>query len=889
MENGYNIYGPIIPYADEDKYPTHLAKYGKGGFVSLDNIETKDGINIPEERLEEGMLVYLVKDAAKIFFYQYLGGEWTRAKLPNNISISTDLDAFKNNSAEGDITVYNNKFYYKDSEGNVSILPAYEFKELKEDTIYNSTFTDENSNLVENSSIAFSVSGEDKNLNIDSSVKISLGDKTITSEDSESSISLPSINGTLALTSDISSAVDPVSEKLEKLISSSTVSEESIKALQEEVFESSSSYTSNYIHINPLKKTDSNGESVIVDFDQEFKDLVEGGARKKGFDCPHAKFLTVALGDNFKNPTETSDKTASLFLLISGKLTGSVTTQVFTDIVVITNRGKASSGACWDVRHVNDITCVVNNKNSAYSLIKYDPDSKYSGKWQKNSYTYIDLATLPGVSLDIKIIGKNFSDDEFKLTWYTDPVNEPDYTGKEVHGYAQWTQLPSFTDSSISIEIANTYKQQKVETTTISLGSTTETKDTKDLKLSDYNTFIIDCENTLHSIEQGALTFNVSSLPKDDEGILSDEDMLYNTVLRFVFSSTKKENDKGFDYFRITYNENVVLDLSGLRMEDGESLYVTPVKNNDGGTEIWSYYRESSFPKHDNTLIVKQDENKELRLGVNEETVSSQEKLYTVNYNNLINGDSGINVELSNSKNNLIIDEAETLVTSIDLFLPKDASIVDIRLKDLAYYLKEKGLSDDINKIIALHGIRRDNDGLFQENKKVDVIIDFASPMEDSNFGSDYYSYITDDADVTVDKFIIQTSPTEEIVSGHGYNGYFVSHYLMADTVNTKVNIFDYLFGFNNIWSTGKVKSSNAIWIDGDYDGDNYMVIKKSQVPNYRHHFQLISLYSNKSFNGSTNSRFQYWGVIDTSTYFTPDDYYSEELETLDNLKTSLE
>lgn len=873
IEKGYNIYGPIIPYAEEDNYPTHLAKYGKGGFVSLD-IETKDDIkkHIPEERLEEGMLVYVVKDTANIFFYQYLGGEWTRAKLPNNISISTDLEAFKKNSAEGDITVYNNKFYYKDSEGNVSILPAYEFKELEDDTTYNSTFTDENSNLVENSSIAFSVLGEDKNLNIDSSVKINLGDKTITSEDSESSISLPSTNGTLALTSDISSAVDPVSEKLEKLISSSTVSEESIKALQEEVFESSSSYTSNYIHINPLKRTNSDGESVIVDFDQEFKELVDAG--RANYNCPNAKFLTITLGDSFKNTTETSDKTASLFLLISGKLTGSVTTQVFTDIVAITNRGKASKEA-WDVRHVNDITCRVNNKNSAYSLIKYDPDYKNIQKWTRRNNTYIDLATLPGVSLDIKVIGKNFSDDEFKLTWYTDPVNEPDSTGRELHGGIQWTSLPSFTDSSISIEIANTYKQQKAETTTISLGVETETEDTKDLELDPYNTFIIDCENTLHSTEQGALTFHVKSLPKDGDSVLSDEEMLYNTILRFVFSSTKTENGKGFDYFRITdINDNIVLDLSGLRMEDGESLYVTPVRNADGGTEVWSYYRESSFPKHDNTLVVKQDENKELRLGVNEETVSSQEKLYTVNYDNLINGDSGISVKLSNSStNSLNIDEVKTSVTSIDLFLPKDASIVDIRLKDLAYYLKERGLSDDINKVIALHGIRRDNDGLFQENKKVDVIIDFASPMDN---GTNTITK-TDDT-INVDKFIIHYSVTEEIVMGHGYNGYFVSPYRYPDPAA----FIDNLFGFNNVW----INSTNEPSID-EYDGDNYMVIEKSQVPNYRHHFQLISLYSNKNFNNTT--RFQYWGIIDTSTYFTPDDYYSEELETLDNLKTSLE
>lgn len=884
IEKGYNIYGPIIPYAEEDNYPTHLAKYGKGGFVSLD-IETKDDIkkHIPEERLEEGMLVYVVKDTANIFFYQYLGGEWTRAKLPNNISISTDLEAFKKNSAEGDITVYNNKFYYKDSEGNVSILPAYEFKELEDDTTYNSTFTDENSNLVENSSIAFSVSGEDKNLNIDSSVKINLGDKIITSEESESSISLPSTNGTLALTSDINSAIDPVSEKLEKLISSSTVSEESIKALQEEVFESSSSYTSNYIHINPLKKTNSGGESVVVDFDQEFKNLIEGGSARKGFDCPHAKFLTITLGDNFKNPTETSDKTASLFLLISGKLTGSVTTQVFTDIVVITNRGKASSGA-WDVRHVNDITCVVNNKNSAYSLIKYDPDSKYSKKWQGNSYTYIDLATLPGVSLDIKIIGKNFSDDEFKLTWYTDPVNEPDYTGKEVHGFAQWKQLPSFTDSSISIEIANTYKQQKAETTTISLGVETETEDTKDLELNPYNTFIIDCENTLHSTEQGALTFHVNSLPKNGDSVLSDEEMLYNTILRFVFSSTKTENGKGFDYFRITdINDNIVLDLSGLRMEDGESLYVTPVRNADGGTEVWSYYRESSFPKHDNTLIVKQDENKVLRLGVNEETVSSQEKLYTVNYDNLINGDSGISVKLY---------EGHAGNPTLDIYVPKDAGVIDLRLKGIAKYLIDNSKTSEDTTTLIINSIKCSNGSRFNKGKKIDLILDFISPEKD-----DTLNFVQDTETYVVDKVLIYNHRGGV---SNSENGLFISDSVRLDSSNGNMLSNNSVFGFSTMLNDLETDENNATYYKY-YEGyylrnrdsvDSYTVINKTQTFNYRHHIQLLSLYNKPSdFNltTETDSEFQYWGIIDTSTYFTPDDYYSEELETLDNLKTSLE
>ena len=35
---GTNIYAPIVPGTDEDKYPTHYSKYGKGGFKCVRTI-----------------------------------------------------------------------------------------------------------------------------------------------------------------------------------------------------------------------------------------------------------------------------------------------------------------------------------------------------------------------------------------------------------------------------------------------------------------------------------------------------------------------------------------------------------------------------------------------------------------------------------------------------------------------------------------------------------------------------------------------------------------------------------------------------------------------------------------------------------------------------------
>ena len=49
---GTNIYAPIVPGTDEDKYPTHDSKHGKGGYKEVSTLEERD--SLPEERLRVG-------------------------------------------------------------------------------------------------------------------------------------------------------------------------------------------------------------------------------------------------------------------------------------------------------------------------------------------------------------------------------------------------------------------------------------------------------------------------------------------------------------------------------------------------------------------------------------------------------------------------------------------------------------------------------------------------------------------------------------------------------------------------------------------------------------------------------------------------------------------
>ena len=101
---GTNIAAPIVPYATNDSYPTHYAKYGKGGFVSLKTLNERD--EIPAERLEEGMLVYVLEDGQS---YQYLGGEWVPAKVGKEDSLRFEGSTNYNARVENGIVVAYNE------------------------------------------------------------------------------------------------------------------------------------------------------------------------------------------------------------------------------------------------------------------------------------------------------------------------------------------------------------------------------------------------------------------------------------------------------------------------------------------------------------------------------------------------------------------------------------------------------------------------------------------------------------------------------------------------------------------------------------------------------------------------------------------------------------
>lgn len=131
---GTNIASPIVPYTDSDIYPTHLSKYGKGGYRTAQNYE--ELTNIPEARLEEGMLVYLMEQYKGHNFYQYRGnGVWEVSDIENDDILNFDNPENREYDVkvEGDSIKVRNELGDKITEG---IPDPGQFSSLKINSFY---------------------------------------------------------------------------------------------------------------------------------------------------------------------------------------------------------------------------------------------------------------------------------------------------------------------------------------------------------------------------------------------------------------------------------------------------------------------------------------------------------------------------------------------------------------------------------------------------------------------------------------------------------------------------------------------------------------------------------------------------------------------------------
>lgn len=129
---GTQVAAIVVPFTDADKYATHDAEYGKGGFRSVSTIEDRDAI--PVERKTEGMIVRVTANGLN---YEWKNNAWVEWLPKGNIVIDTALNATSTNPVQNKVittrvhTIENNIALLSEYTHNIPIITV--------DTVWNAT------------------------------------------------------------------------------------------------------------------------------------------------------------------------------------------------------------------------------------------------------------------------------------------------------------------------------------------------------------------------------------------------------------------------------------------------------------------------------------------------------------------------------------------------------------------------------------------------------------------------------------------------------------------------------------------------------------------------------------------------------------------------------
>lgn len=95
---GTQVAAIVVPFTDADKYATHDAEYGKGGFRSVSTIKDRDAI--PVERKTEGMIVRVTANGLN---YEWKNNAWVEWLPKGNIVIDTALSTTSTNPVQNKV------------------------------------------------------------------------------------------------------------------------------------------------------------------------------------------------------------------------------------------------------------------------------------------------------------------------------------------------------------------------------------------------------------------------------------------------------------------------------------------------------------------------------------------------------------------------------------------------------------------------------------------------------------------------------------------------------------------------------------------------------------------------------------------------------------------
>ncbi len=141
FENTVHITGPLSPIDDRDTYPTHIARFGKGGFYRVATLSDRN--LIPDDRREQGLTVLVTDDINPSFNRAYTldGGianddwaEWIvtpnyledwkqNGTFPNDLNIECETITVDGAGVFYDVLVYNSVKLGK-TENRLQVVPS---------------------------------------------------------------------------------------------------------------------------------------------------------------------------------------------------------------------------------------------------------------------------------------------------------------------------------------------------------------------------------------------------------------------------------------------------------------------------------------------------------------------------------------------------------------------------------------------------------------------------------------------------------------------------------------------------------------------------------------------------------------------------------------------
>ena len=95
---GTQVAAIVVPFTDADKYATHDAEYGKGGFRSVETIALRNAI--PTERKTKGMVVRVNETG---LHYYWNGSAWTEWLPKGTISVDAMFDIYSTNPVQNKV------------------------------------------------------------------------------------------------------------------------------------------------------------------------------------------------------------------------------------------------------------------------------------------------------------------------------------------------------------------------------------------------------------------------------------------------------------------------------------------------------------------------------------------------------------------------------------------------------------------------------------------------------------------------------------------------------------------------------------------------------------------------------------------------------------------